>query len=385
MTTKWPSEIPELKVFLVDIVTKDTKRDILEDRMRELENLVQTYGGVVILQTYQKKDQPDNRTYVWKGKLEEIIADMQRLGANLLIIGNILKPRQVYELSEMLRPLKIEVRDRVDLILQIFDKHADSIEAKMQVELAAIKHMWPRILNMGKELWRQGWAGSGAMRGLGETNTEIMKRHLKDKQLKIAKKLEEYEHMRKLHREWRAKKWFPVVGIVWYTNSWKSTLLNTLTKKWVLAENKLFATLWTNVGKLYIITDPATWLGREILFNDTIGFIRDLPPQLIQAFRSTLEDSIESDILFHVVDSSDPFFQERINVVNEILDKIWAKQERILVFNKIDLLDELQLATLKYEFKNETCLWISALEEKWLEELKDLLIEKTNSINHYRK
>lgn len=376
MTTKWLDPIPELKVFLVDIVTKDTKQELLEDRMRELENLVETYGGVVILKTYQKKDQPDNRTYVGKGKLEEIIADMQRLGANLLIIGNILKPRQVYELSEMLRPFKIEVRDRVDLILQIFDKHADSVEAKMQVELAAIKHMGPRIFGMGKELWRQGGAGSWAMRGLGETNTEIMKRHLKEKQIKITKKLEEYEHMRKLHRDARIKKWFPVVWIVGYTNSGKSTLLNTLTKKWVLAENKLFATLWTNVGKLYIITDPSTGLGKEILFNDTIGFIRDLPPQLIQAFKSTLEDSIESDILFHVVDASDPFFQERINVVNEILDKIWAKQERILVFNKIDLIDKLQLATIQYEYKNEVCLWISALQETGLEDLKNLLIEK---------
>jgi GTP-binding protein HflX len=120
--------------------------------MRELENLVNTFGGVVILQTYQKKDQPDNKTYVGKGKLEEIIADMQRLNANLLIVGNILKPRQIYEISEQLRPFKMKIRDRVDLILKIFDKHAQGGESGLQIELAAIKHMGPRIFGMGIEL-----------------------------------------------------------------------------------------------------------------------------------------------------------------------------------------------------------------------------------------
>ncbi|MDD3262393.1 MAG: GTPase HflX [Candidatus Absconditabacteria bacterium] len=375
-----PQHQEELKVFLVDIVTKDTKPEILADRMRELENLVNTFGGVVILQTYQKKDQPDNKTYVGKGKLEEIIADMQRLGANLLVVGNILKPRQVYEISEQLRPFKMKIRDRVDLILKIFDKHAQGGESGLQIELAAIKHMGPRIFGMGIELGRQGGGGSGAMRGLGETNTEIMNRHLKERQRKIAKKLEDYEHMRKLHRDSRIRKGLPTVGIVGYTNAGKSTLLNALTKKGALAEDKLFATLGTNVGKLYMITDPVTGRGREILINDTIGFIRDLPPTLIKAFKSTLEDSIESDILFHVIDASDTFVQERIDVVHEILEKIGAKQPKILVFNKIDAISPERLQALQEIYKDEITARISAKDQQGLDELKKLLIEKLDLI-----
>ena len=213
------------------------------------------------------------------------------------------------------------------------------------------------------------------MRGLGETNTEIMKRHLQEKELKILRNLEDYERMRQLHRESRIKKWFPVVGIVGYTNAGKSSLLNALTKKWVLAENKLFATLGTNVGKLYIMTDPVMGTGKEILFNDTIGFIRDLPPKLIKAFKSTLEDSIESDVLFHVIDASDPYVQDRIDVVNKILDDIWAKQERILIFNKLDLCSPERLEELHKTYDSLNPLWISIWKEEWLESIKERLIE----------
>lgn len=131
----------QLRVFLVDIVTKDTTPELLEDRMNELESLVETYGGLVILKKFQKRDTPDYKTYVGKGKLEEIIADMQRLDANLLIVGNVMKPSQIYQINEILRPIGAKVRDRVDLILKIFDKHATSMEARLQVELAAIRHM----------------------------------------------------------------------------------------------------------------------------------------------------------------------------------------------------------------------------------------------------
>lgn len=371
----------DLKVFLVDVVTKDITPEILADRMNELENLVNTYWWVVILQKYQKKQEPDHKTYVGKWKLEEIIEDMQRLWANTLIIGNILKPRQTYYIEEKLRPYNIKVRDRVDLILKIFGKHAEWWEARLQIELASIKHMWPRIYGMWMELSRQWWSASWsgwAMRGLWETNTEIMRRHLKDKQRKILQKLKEYEKMRELHRNARIKKWLPTVWIVWYTNSGKSTLLNSMTKKWVLAENKLFATLGTNVWKFYLITDPKTGLGHEILLNDTIWFIRDLPPKLIQAFKSTLEDSVESDILFHVIDAWDKFVQERIDVVDEILSNIWANQERILVFNKIDTISTEKLQELKQIYSDQTAVRISAKQQIWLDDLKNLLIEKMN-------
>jgi len=374
-----------LRVFLVDLVDKTTNKEELNDRMRELENLVQTYGWIVVLQKYQKKDIPDPKTYVWKWKLDEIIQDMLRLKANLLIVWNALKPAQIWQINEKLRVVseehkldpKMEARDRIDLILKIFEKHATSGESRLQIQLAAIKHMWPRIyrmwMDLSKQWWAASWGWAWATRGLWETNTERMKRHLKEQTLKIEKKLVEYAKMRKLHRDARIKKWMPTVGIVGYTNAGKSSLLNWLTKKWVLAENKLFATLWTNVGNLYVITDPVTGRWKEILLNDTIGFIRDLPPKLIKSFSSTLEDSIESDLLLHVIDSSDPFVGERISVVHDVLSDIWANQKRILVFNKIDLIDEERLNELKELFSHEDKVFISVKNNIWLEELKNLI------------
>ena len=268
-----------LRVFLVDLVDKNTNKEELHDRMRELENLVETYGWIVVLQKYQKKDIPDPKTYVWKWKLDEIIHDMLLLKANLLIVGNALKPSQIWQINEKLRVVseehkldpKMEARDRIDLILKIFEKHATSGESRLQIQLAAIKHMGPRIyrmwMDLSKQWWAASWGGAWATRGLGETNTERMKRHLKEQTMKIEKKLVEYAKMRKLHRDARIKKWMPTVGIVGYTNAGKSSLLNGLTKKWVLAENKLFATLWTNVGNLYVITDPVTGRWKEILQN----------------------------------------------------------------------------------------------------------------------
>lgn len=365
-----------LRVFLADIVSKDLKPDVLEDRMQELENLVQTYGWVVVLKKIQRKDQPDYRTYIGKWKLEEIIEEMKRLDANVLIVGNIMKPSQIYKVNEELRKIEAEVRDRVDLILKIFDRHAEWMEARLQVELASIKHMWPRIFNMWMELGRQWWSGDGAMRWSWETNTEIMKRHLKEKMLKIEKKLKEYEQMRKLHRESRIRKWMPTVWIVGYTNTGKSSLLNVLTRKWILAENKLFATLWTHVWNLYLMPEDGLWQGKEILLNDTIWFIRDLPPKLIKSFSSTLEDSIESDLLLHVIDASDPFVEDRIEVVNTILKWIWAKQPIIMVFNKIDLASDEVLANLKNKYNSEDNIRISVKDKKWLEYLKKVLAER---------
>jgi len=374
----------QYKVLLADIVNKSIPFDVLEDRMIELENLVETYGWVVILKKYQRKDTPDPNTYIGKGKFQEIMDEMKESWINLLIIGNVLKPAQLYKINELLRPINAIARDRVDLILKIFGKHAQEWESKLQIELASIKHMWPRIYGMGMELSRQwgwsGWSGgsswSRSSRWQGETNTEIMKRHLRDKILKIEHKLKEYENMRKLHRESRKRKGLPTVGIVWYTNAGKSSMLNSLTNKWVLAANKLFATLWTNVGKIWLMKNPEQWTGKEILLNDTIWFIRDLPPKLIKAFSSTLEDSIESDILLHVIDAGDSFVHERIQVVNDVLNHIWAKQPRIMVFNKIDTIDEKTKIKLQETYKDETMLRTSTYSGQWLEDVKQLIADR---------
>lgn len=363
----------ELKVVIVDVAPQEIKdEEELKVRMDELENLVSTYGWIVIVKKVQKKLLPDYNTYVWAWKLEELKEDMIREGADILVIWNILKPAQIYKINEILRDSETKAWDRIDLILKIFERHAKSTEAKLQIELASIRHMWPRIFGMWMELSRQGWGIW--TRGQWETNTEIMKRHLREKERKIRERLDHYKKVRSEHRKSRQRKWFPVIWIVWYTNAWKSTLLNSLTKKWVLAENKLFATLWTDVWKLYVPTED--WRGREMLLNDTIWFIRDLPPSLIDAFSSTLEDSIESDLLLEVVDASDPNFESKMEIVDKILDKIWANQSKIYVFNKIDGLTEDQIKELEKKYADYNPIFVSAFEKTGFDELKNEIIKK---------
>ena len=400
---KWNSQ---LRVFIADILPKlCCKRENVEDRMIELESLVTTFGGVVILEHLQKRGIPDYNTYIGSGKLDEIAYEMHLQNANLLIIGDILKPHQINKINQKLKKIWAVAWDRVDLILKIFEKNARTTESKLQIELAAIKHMGPRIFDMGMELGKQSGKGSG------ETNTEIMKRHLARREAEIKKTLAMYAKVRKNHRQWRKKKGYITVGIVGYTNAGKSSLMNALTKKWVLAENKLFATLWTSVGKMWIAPSMSSWVenegsigrgkisqnntqnmdssvvppsewhsykyqkGTEVLLSDTIGFIRDLPPELIDAFTSTLEDSIESDILFHVVDASDEKIDEKIQVVDDILDRIEAHQKRIYIFNKIDALSASRLADIQVRFQDKNPLFVSAHYRRGLQQIEDMLRE----------
>ena len=380
----------ELKVFIADILPKELDiRKTMEDRMIELENLVNTYGWVVIVKHIQNKSVPDYNSFIWEGRLDEIIEDMEKQGANILILWNILKPRQIYAINEKLKPIWAKAWDRVDLILKIFEKNALSKESKLQIELAAIKHMWPRIFDMWMELWKQWWKWKW------ETNTEIMKRHLSKREKHVKEELDHFAKVREQHRQWRTRKWINTVWVVWYTNAWKSTLTNSLTKKWVLAEDKLFATLWTSVWKMFVPASYDEITGiyikpKEVLVNDTIWFIRELPPKLVDAFKSTLEDSIESDLLLHVIDASDPKLEIKIWVVEEILENIWANQKRLNIFNKIDGLDEWEykievdgdekiysskLEYIKEKFSYLNPIFISAYKKVGLEDLKAKIIE----------
>ena len=378
------------KVIIAHLVKPEFSLEDLKYKLIELENLVNTYWGVVIVEKIQKRWVPDYETFLGKWKLEEIKYIAQWTWANLLILWNILKPRQLYNLNEYFKDIKLEVWDRIDLILKIFAQHAKTPEAKLQIELASIKHMWPRIFWMWMELSRQWWWIW--TKWIWETNTEIMKRHLQKRILQIEEKLKHYEKVRQTHRKSRKKRNLPTVWIVWYTNAWKSSLLNALTKKNVLAENKLFATLGTSVGEVFLSpydlgykNVACEWKNcKKVLLSDTIGFIQDLPPSLIKAFKSTLEDSIQADLLFHVVDVNDPWISNKIKVVNEILDDINANQERVLIFNKIDLLDKnfdkesflKNLAKENLINDDQKVFFVSTYTWEWLNEIKKFLYEK---------
>ncbi len=365
----------ELKVFIADLLPYwEITEEEIKDKITETENLVNTFWWIVILKHIQKKSMPDYETFIWEWRLDEIVEEMKEAGANILIIWSALKTAQIYNINERLRSIWAKCWDRIDLILKIFEKHAWSAEAKLQIELASIKHMWPRIFWMWMELSKQWWWIW--TRWKWETNTEIMKRHLAKKEIAIKKELDKFKKVRAEHRKSRKRKWLHTIWIVGYTNAGKSSLLNALTTKWVLAEDKLFATLWTSVSKMWIEAsydeennfEYKPWI--EILLNDTIWFIRDLPPNLIQAFSSTLEDSIESELLFHVIDASDKKLNDKIEVVNKILKEIWANQKKIYIFNKIDLLNNMELDNLKKQFEKTDSLYVSSNKKLWFDKLK---------------
>ena len=352
-----------MKTILVDVIPPPTSKEESHERLDELENLVKTYGGIVVVKIIQKRGMPDYKTYIGSGKIQQVLDENKEYKANLLIINNLLKPTQIYNLGEICKKQNIEVWDRIDLILKIFDKHAKSVEAKLQIELAAIRHMGPRIYGLGLELTRQ--AGGIGTRGIGETNIQIMKRHLRRREQKIKEKLTHYDLVQANHRKQRRSKDLKTASLVGYTNAGKSTLLNALTRKGVYVDDKLFATLETTVGKLYL---PSS--GKITLLSDTIGFIQDLPPDLIDAFKSTLGEILDADLLLHVIDISDPLYESKILVVEDILSDLGVgNKPKIYVFNKMDLNQNADKEKINDHFNGFSPVFVSASKKNNLEEL----------------
>lgn len=361
------------RAILIDVIPPTMTKAIADRRLTELDALTKTYGGIVVVKTIQKRATPNYRTYIGPGKIEELIQTAKDEKCELIIVNNLLKPKQMFELGEILRKQELRAWDRVDLILKIFDKHAKTAEAKLQIKLAAIRHMGPRIFGMGMELMQQS-GGIGGRGGQGETNTEIMKRHLATQEDHIKKELAKLAIGRAGTRTRRDRLGLKTVSIVGYTNAGKSSLLNALTRKGAYVANQLFATLDTRVGKLWIAKEPdpntSKPQGEEILLSDTIGFIQDLPPQLIQAFRSTLDETIDADLILHVIDASDPHREAKIKEVEAILDELGVHDTpKLYAFNKIDLMKRVPQKTLSKKYAPYHPVFVSAQTRIGLDQL----------------
>lgn len=333
-----------------------------ERLLDELEELATTAGAEVVGKVLQKKEAPDTTFYIGKGKLEEIILMAQAEDVDMLIFDDELSPSQIRNIEKM---TGLTVIDRTALILDIFAQRARSMEGKLQVELAQLNYRLPRLMGLGNQLSRLG--GGIGTRGPGEKKLEMDKRHIRRRIQQLEEELKKVSQRRNFSRDTRKE--FSTVAIVGYTNAGKSTLLNKLCNSDVMAENMLFATLDPTTRGLDLPD------GRKILVTDTVGFIRKLPHDLVEAFKSSLEEAVEADLLLHVVDSTSSEKEEHIKVVNELLKNLGALNKPVLlVLNKIDALDNSEPERIKYPYGK--VFEVSAAKGTGLDELLTGIIEE---------
>ena len=366
------------RIVLVGIITPDETEAQEKEYLAELAFLVETAGGTCIHQFTQKVQRPDIRTYVGKGKLEEICEYVKAEEADIVVFDDELSPSQLRNIEY---ELKCRVMDRSSLILDIFAKRAQSAQAKTQVELAQCQYMLPRLKRLWTHLERQ--KGGIGMRGPGESQIETDKRIILQKITLLKEKLEIIDKQNETQRKNRNE--LIRVALVGYTNVGKSTIMNMLSKSEVFAENKLFATLDTTVRKVVIANLP-------FLLSDTVGFIRKLPHHLVECFKSTLSEVQEADILMQVVDISHPSFEEQISVVNETLKDLKVLDKpMIMVFNKVDAFysEDVEMSISDFEKSwigktNTPAIFISALNKSNLESFRTLIYDKVKAMHETR-
>lgn len=332
-----------------------SKEEMFSD-FEEVESLVNTYGGKVHAALVQNRTRGDYATFIGQGKVEEAVAVIAEKQVDIVVVNVAIKPAQLHALYLAFQKAnpQIIVWDRVSLILEIFSKHAATAEAKLQIKFAKMRQMGPRIYGMGMEMSNQA-SGIGA-RGIGETNTELMLRHWRIEKRKVQKELSILTNRKQDQITHRKEGGFPTISLVGYTNAGKTTLFNRITGQNDLVQNALFATLDSSVNKFYLKS-----LGHEVYLSDTIGFIKDLPPQLIDAFKSTLLETIYADLIIHVIDSSDPRMHEKIKTVEEIFDELKIQRKNVMyVFNKIESNATLNKEELVKEFSEFTPSFVSA-------------------------
>ena len=346
------------RAVFVGVIKQNDDENKIKEYLDELEFLAETAGAVGEKKFIQKVDKPNTKTYIGSGKLEEIKTYITESNINLVIFDDELSPSQLRNIE---RELNCRILDRTNLILDIFAQRAKTAYAKTQVELAQYQYLLPRLTRMWTHLERQ--RGGIGMRGPGERQIETDRRIILDKISKLKEQLKKIDRQMASQRGNRGN--MVRISLVGYTNVGKSTLMNLLSKSEVFAENKLFATLDTTVRKVVIENVP-------FLLSDTVGFIRKLPHQLVESFKSTLDEVRESDILIHIVDISHPNFEEHIKVVNDTLSEIGAKDKPVfLVFNKVD--------QYNYVPQDEFDLTPKKRENYSLNELKNTWMQKEHS------
>jgi GTPase len=344
-----------------------------EARLSELAELATSAGAVVAHKTMQQRHDVDPRTLIGRGKLQELVSVAYHEDADLLIFDRELNPAQAREIEE---ETKLKVIDRTQLILDIFAQNARGREAQVQVELAQLQYQLPRLAGRGEAMSRLG-AGIGT-RGPGESKLEVDRRRIRDRIVMLEKAVDEISQRRSQTRKSRGRSHTPVIALVGYTNAGKSTLFNTLAKADVLSQNKLFATLRPTTREGWL-PELGQW-GGKVLFTDTVGFIRDLPDELVNAFRATLEELHDADLLLHVVDGATPGAADRVAAVDRILDGLKLEVERQVVINKADLAFPDVLAQLEERYGAKS---VSAVTKQGVSELKASLaarLEQTTFI-----
>lgn len=377
----------EEKAVLVGLVHKEQTETQMNEYLAELQFLALTAGATTVKTFMQKLPRPDSKTFVGKGKLQEIKEYVLARGVTLVIFDDELTGSQIGNITD---EIGVKTIDRSDLILDIFASRAKTAQAKVQVELAQYQYILPRLKGMWKHLERQG--GGIGSRGPGETEIETDRRIVKDKIALLRKRLEEIDKQAMTQRKERGE--YIRVALVGYTNVGKSTIMNLLSKSEVFAENKLFATLDTTTRKVVYEQTP-------FLLSDTVGFIRKLPHHLVESFKSTLDEVREADCLLHVVDISHPGYEDQMGVVNKTLQEIGAFDKPVItIFNKMDLYESTvfdewldddvkkeMLTQLEARWQQETnnsAIFISALERKNIDGLRNTILSRVKKLYEER-
>lgn len=362
------------QALLIGVYTDARKKELCNEHLDELELLCETFGIEVLGKAPCLLRKFEPATLITTGKIEELLELAKQLGVNTVILDDEISPAQQRNLE---KAFGLEVMDRTGVIIGVFAQRALTKEACLQIELAKTAYEAPRLKRLWTHLSRQagtagggGGGGGGYLKGEGEKQIEIDKRIIKKKITKLQEELEEVRGHRQTQRLARKRSGVPVFAIVGYTNAGKSTLLNALTDAGIFTEDKLFATLDTTTRKFSLENN------QEVLLIDTVGFIRKLPHQLVEAFKGTLEEAVEADILIHMIDSSHPMAEEQAETTVEVLKELGAKDKpMITVLNKIDRLEDPSILT-KFRIKYPKVIGISATQKKGFHELQQMMIEE---------